>query len=292
MILEVRLRRIVHWFKMHSKQKSMAELPIAGGLTSVRVCTVLISVLMGAVSAAGIMFGRTLYLSADLRRMFIPNDVVNLCVVLPFLLVALILIGRSQLIGLLGLAVGLLVVLYNYLIYLFALAPGILFPLHLVLVILSGWAMVRLITRIDASSVAERIVGAIPARATGGILAVLGVLFLLRALGVILGGVTHHASISRPDLAVNSVDLLITPLWVSGGLLLIFRKVFGYVMAPALLFQASMLFLGLIAFLFLQPFLAGAPFHWIDVIIVFAMGLTCFVPLVLFLLRSRPTQRP
>jgi hypothetical protein len=49
-----------------------------------------------------------------------------------------------------------------------------------------------------------------------------------------------------------------------------------------LLFQASMLFIGLIVVLILQPFMTAAQFVLIDVLVVFVMGLVCFVPLALF----------
>jgi hypothetical protein len=49
-----------------------------------------------------------------------------------------------------------------------------------------------------------------------------------------------------------------------------------------LLFQASMLFVGLIFLLLLQPFLTAAPFAPVDVIVVSILGLICFVPLGLF----------
>ena len=49
-----------------------------------------------------------------------------------------------------------------------------------------------------------------------------------------------------------------------------------------MLFQASMLFVGLIVFLLLQPVLTDAPFAVADVAVVFVMGLVCFVPFVLF----------
>ena len=49
-----------------------------------------------------------------------------------------------------------------------------------------------------------------------------------------------------------------------------------------LLFQSSMLFIGLIIFLLLQPFLTAAPFVLTDVVVIFIMGLICFIPFALF----------
>jgi len=44
----------------------------------------------------------------------------------------------------------------------------------------------------------------------------------------------------------------------------------------------SMLFIGLIMFLLLQPVLTDAPFVLVDIIVVFIMGLICFIPFGLF----------
>jgi hypothetical protein len=55
------------------------------------------------------------------------------------------------------------------------------------------------------------------------------------------------------------------------------------VVGTGLLFQASMLFIGLIAILLLLPLLTAAPFLPLDTIVVFVMGLVCFVPFALFL---------
>jgi hypothetical protein len=43
-----------------------------------------------------------------------------------------------------------------------------------------------------------------------------------------------------------------------------------------------MLFIGLIMFLLLQPVLTDAPFVLVDIIVVFIMGLICFIPFGLF----------
>ena len=57
----------------------------------------------------------------------------------------------------------------------------------------------------------------------------------------------------------------------------------GIVLAgTGLLFQASMLFIGLIMILLLQPLLTGAAFILTDIVVTFIMGLVCFIPFVLF----------
>ena len=77
-------------------------------------------------------------------------------------------------------------------------------------------------------------------------------------------------------------DFVVAPALVVGGVLLWRRKAFGYVVDLGLLFQASMLFIGLIVFLLVQPFLTAAPFALVDIVVVSILGMICFVPFALF----------
>jgi hypothetical protein len=43
-----------------------------------------------------------------------------------------------------------------------------------------------------------------------------------------------------------------------------------------------MLFIGLLVFFILQPFLAAVPFPLSDFLMIFIMGLVCFIPFALF----------
>jgi hypothetical protein len=43
-----------------------------------------------------------------------------------------------------------------------------------------------------------------------------------------------------------------------------------------------MLFIALIIFLLLQPLLTGVPFAIANVLVIFVMGLICFIPFTLF----------
>jgi len=266
---------------MISKQEGTAGLPFKGKLTALCVCTVVILVLMMAASVAGILYSHSVYPADDLRRMLMPNDVVNLCIELPFMLLSLLLIWQNKLTGLLALPGALLSVLYNYLVYVLAMPIGIAFVLYLALVSLSACALVSLIVHIDASALRQCLVRAVPERATGAALAGLGVLIFLRASGILLSGIAHQTPIARTEFAVSVADFLIAPLWIIGSVLLVFRKPFGYVAALGLLTQASLLFIGLIMFLLLQPSLTGVPVYWGDVVVIFVMGSVCFVPLIL-----------
>ena len=70
------------------------------------------------------------------------------------------------------------------------------------------------------------------------------------------------------------------------------RNSLGYVVGLGLLFQASLLFIALILFFLLQPLLTTAPFALADTVVVFTMGLVCFIPFALFVrgVETKETQ--
>ena len=61
------------------------------------------------------------------------------------------------------------------------------------------------------------------------------------------------------------------------------RSPLGYVIGLGLLFQASMLFVGLIVLILLQTLTTGTHFRSADSLAVLGMGLVCFIAFGLFL---------
>ena len=66
----------------------------------------------------------------------------------------------------------------------------------------------------------------------------------------------------------------------------------GAASLTSLLFQASMLFIGLLAFFLLLPMVAGVPFPMEDFVVILVMGLICFVPFALFVRGVLSKGRP
>jgi hypothetical protein len=267
---------------MNTNQEHNASLPIRRNLTLTYAFSLIIAILMAAASVAGLMYRTTIYPTDELLRTFVSNDVVNLFIGLPILLGSMWLARRGKLIGLLCWPGALFFVLYNYIVYVFAMPLNVAFLLHLALVTLSVYTLIGLVASIDGKAVQQRLTGAVPERLAGGVLAGLGLLFFLRVIGVIVNALTSQTPIAETELALHISDFLISPAWVIGGVLLWRRKEFGYVTGLGLLFQASMLFIALIIFLLLQPFLTTAPFVLADVVVIFTMGLICFIPFALF----------
>lgn len=263
-------------------QEAGATLPVRWNLAVLYALSLVIALLMVAASVIGILGRSVIYPTDELLRSFVPTDVANLLLGFPTLLGSMWLTRRGRLVGLFLWPGALFFALYNYLNCILAMPLNGAFLLHLTLVMLTLYTLLGLLACTDAPTIQRRLSAAVPQRLTGGILTGLGLLFFLRALGVLIGALASQAAIGQAELALNVADFLVAPCLVIGGVLLWQRKAFGYVVGLGLLFQASMLFVGLILLLLLQPVLTGAPFAPVDVVVVAVLGLICFVPLALF----------
>jgi hypothetical protein len=189
---------------------------------------------------------------------------------------------RGKLAGLLLWPGALFYVFYSYLVYVLSMPLNAAFVLHLALVTLSAYTLIGLLASIDGNAVRDRLAGAVPERAGGGVLAVLGILFFVRVVAVLVGALLDGAPVARTELALHVADFVLAPAMVTGGALLWRRQAVGYVTGLGLLFQATMLFIGLIAILILRPFVSGAAFALTDVLVVLVMSLVSLIPLALF----------
>ncbi len=267
---------------MNRSHAVATKLPIRYRLTLSHILSIMIAILMAAASVTGLLCRADLYPADDLVQSFVPTDVVNLLIGVPMLLGSVWLAWRGQLIGLLLWPGALFFVLYNYIVYVLAMPFNAASVVHLILLIMSLYTTVGLIAGTDGEAVQRRLTGRVQERLAGGILAALGVLFFLRAAGVMAGALVSQSPMAETELAANIADALTAPALAIGGVLLWRRERFGYVAGLGLLFQASMLFIGLIVFLAIQPFVTGAPFVMVDVVVTFVLGLICFIPFALF----------
>jgi hypothetical protein len=256
---------------------------IKGNLKLVYILSLLIACLFGFTSISGILLGSAIYPTEELFNNFISNDVVNLLIGLPIILVSIVLIFRGKLVGLLFLPGSLLFVVYNYLIYILAMPLNWVTPFYLILIISSVYAIIKFFTLLNGEKIQQRLTGVVHERISGVILVALGLLFMFQAAGAMIDPIINHIQITGIDLAVHISDFAISPFLVIGGILLWRRKRFGYTSGLGLLFQASMLFIGLIIFLIIEPLLTKTPFLLVDVLVVSIMGLICFIPLTLFI---------
>ena len=258
-------------------------MPIKHSLKTVYISALIIACLLSFASILGVFFGSTIYPTDELFSNFISNDVVNLIIGLPIILASIFLTMRSNLVGLLFLPGALLFVIYNYLIYVLAIPLNWVFLLYITLIIASVYTIISLASSIDGTQIQQQLTGVVHERISGVILVAMGLLFMLQAGGAMIDAFINQIQITRIDFAVHVADFSISPVLVIGGLQLWRRKKLGYASGLGLLFQASMLFIGLIAFLIIQPVLTQKPFLSVDILAVSIMGLICFIPLTLFI---------
>jgi hypothetical protein len=258
------------------------NLPVKRGLRSIYILSLIIAILMAVSSLAGILYQSEIYPTDELLETFMSNDAVNLFIGLPIILGSMFLTSRKKLIGLLLWPGALFFILYNYLIYVLAMPFNLAFLLDLTLVTLSLYTIIALVASVDGKAIQQRLNGKVQERISGGVLVGMGVLFFFQVVGVMVFTLADQTSITGTELATHVSDFLYSPALVIGGILLWRRKAFGYVSGLGLLFQLSMLFIGLIMFLIIQTVLMIAPFSLVDVVVIAIMGLIGFVPFALF----------
>jgi hypothetical protein len=246
-------------------------------LSSVFTLSIVVAALMTILSLAGLFFPLVTYPSEDLRQSFVANDVVNLVIGLPALLGTLWLARRGKLPGLLGLPGALFCVTYNAIAYAAAMPLTWPFFVHLALAILSALAIFRHLSSVDGAAVQARLQGRVAERLGAGVLMGFGALFFLRAVAEFFDGAAGMA-----EFGVLVADGLTTPFWILGGLYLWKKRPLGYISGAGLLFQASILFVGLLTFFIVKPFVAGVPFPLVDFVVILIMGLIVFIPFGVF----------
>ena len=269
---------------MNTNQGDNSTLPLTQDIKHVYTLSLIITLLTAVASVAGLIYQNTLYPTAELREAFLANDVVTLFIGLPILLVSTWLSKRGKLLGLLLLPGALFFILYNYLVYSLAMPLSLTFIMYPALVMLSLYTLFfDLLHKIDGQDLKERLTGHVKERFGGSVLVGLGLLFLLRAAFILFNAFTSQSLITKTEFALNTTDFLASPIWIICGVLLWKHKEFGYITGLGMLFQGSMLFIGLIIFMLIQPLLTAASFPLVDIIVVALMGMICFVPFVLFM---------
>lgn len=262
-------------------------------LTTAYVTSGIIILLLIAASAAGLRRPAEIYPTIALRKNAMPNDAVNLIVGLPTLLLPMWLARRnnpnekSRLLGQRFWPGALFFVTYNAAAYTFNLPFNLGWLLALGQLILSVYTMAYLIAAIDARAVHTATGASMPARLVGGVLAVLGTAYILRVIGIVVPAlIDPEVMVAEAELGTLVADATIAPAWIIGGFLFWQRKPLGTVLGAGLLYQATMLFVGLIVLLAVQPVFTGGPFLLVDTVVITAMGMVVFVPFALFIRKA------
>lgn len=237
--------------------------------------SLVIAVVMAAVSLAGLVdWGRTYPgIETKMVPLFVGQDALNVIVGLPMLLGAMWLASRGSLIGMLLWPGALFYVAYDYGYYVLGAPYNWLFVPYVALVTLSMYASIAVIVSIDRDAVRERLAGRIPARAIGGFLAGLAILFTTLWTALNLSAAGSGQPIDPILRVVTIMDLgLQLPALLLGGVLLWRGSSLGYVVAAGLLLQAAAYLAGLSAITLLQESLMGTSIDLVAVIPGFVVG--------------------
>jgi hypothetical protein len=245
--------------------------------------SILIAFLTAIASIGGLLNPDYFYPTEELRQFALANDVTNLLIGLPILLGSIWFDHHGKYLGRLLWPGALMYTLYNYLAYAIALPVSWIYLAYLLIVALCLYSLVAALANIDVETARRHIQGEVPERFSASVLILLGGFVFLRVIGVIASAQLSASEIGITERALLVADILLAPAWILGGALLWKKRPLGYAGGLALLFQGSMLFIGLIIVLALQPIFTTAPFPWVDIIVVTVMGLVCFVPFILFL---------
>lgn len=242
-----------------------------------------IATLSAIASLCGWLNPNWFYPSEALRQFALANDLVNLFIGLPILLGSMWLARRGKLAGLLLWPGALMYTLYNYLAYVISMPVSWVYLAYLAIVSMSMYSLIGVAASINGDTTRKRLAGKVPERLSGGVLFILGGFVFVRVFSVVAGAVLDETVVPSTELALLLADVMLAPSWIIGGVLLWRKRKLGYAIGLGLLFQGSMLFIGLIIVLALQPLFSAAVFPTTDIIVVTIMGLICFVPFALFL---------
>jgi hypothetical protein len=248
---EVRHRSVVTLPASAGEQRLQAR----PGLRIALVLSAIVSVLMGAASAAGLFVSHLYHEAAWAREALRGGDLVTLLMTLPILIAAIVLSVRGSQraqavwIGVLAYAV------YNYAYYAFGATFNDLFLIHIALLSTSIFALVFALPNLDITAIAIRLHN--PRRATwiGGFLAIVGMLqgalwLFVVSRNAVTGEVLHDVPVAGQHL-VLALDLsLLVPSLILAGVLLWRQTAMGYVLGAAMcvmgaLYQLNLMVAGI-----------------------------------------------
>lgn len=258
---------------------SLTQSPIEKGQSHLQRWALILMFLMAIMSIIGLIWPQSLYPDQAQVDAYFINDLINLIVGLPGVILALVLIKRNKLLGLLFLPGAMLFIFYTYIAYLFgadfsgwSVAWGI-------LAIGSGFLFFRLLLNLNAVVLKNCLKGRVPVLFSGIVLALFGAAFGFLAFDILS---TQPLSLPHPDLGLAIADITVSLLWLGCGIVLCLKKPVGYAWGLALLYTGVLLFIGVILIVILQPWLTSQPFVMEDLVVLASMALICFIPFGLF----------
>lgn len=253
----------------------LSNFPIKLHNKNITRSTLIIGLLMAALSSVWLFFPDLVITKQEANQV---NDLVNLVIGLPVLLISLWMINRSYYLGWLLLPGGLIYVIYNYLAYLFGEPLSLSSFFYVGLILLSSYTLVDFLRSVNHEKVKQQLERTVPYKIPGGVLVLFGAGFFLLACYQIVNGLIQGTIPPLGENAVSLGDLVVSGFWFIGGIYLLQKRSPGYTFALGLLFVTCTLFIGLILFFFLAPVMTSREFNWNEVIQILLMSMIGFVP--------------
>ena len=229
--------------------------------------------------------------TANWATQAVGQDVANVVVAYPALLVLAALAARGSLRAALAWMGVLVYSAYTFAIYAFSVHFGPLFLVYVAVLGLSAYALIGGLTSLSPERVAASVAPAAPRRSTAVLLIAVASAFALLWLAEILpaafAGTTPEAlvEVGLPTNPVYVLDLgLLLPAAMIAGVLLLRGRALGYVLAPVILVALIALGVGIVSVIAVAPFRGEAAMPAVGVVIG-ALTLLQLVVAVRFLRR-------
>jgi hypothetical protein len=222
--------------------------------------TVPLAILTALVSYAGIFTSSTYSReTTGYAAQGIGQDIVNLFLVVPILLITGFLAWRKSKSGLLIWSGAVFYLAYSYTIYCFGLHFNSLFIVYCAILGLSFYAMVYFVFSSIRENVSEWFSKTLSTTPTGIFLIIIAVLFYFIWLSDIIPAILNHTTpkcITESGLLVNPVHVLdiaiCLPALLMTGIALIRRKNTGYLLAPTMMIFCMLMAVAIAAMVFVM----------------------------------------
>ncbi len=266
-------------------EKSLStKLPVKLNLNFAYISTIILVTLMIVVSVIGILFQSKLYPGKELSIGFVSNDILNLIVGVPIIIISMLLAKKGKLVGFLCYPGALFYITYIYTTYLLGLPFNILFIPYLILVTLSIYTIIGLITGMDCEQVRQKLKNYVPIKSAGAILFAIACLLIIYQTYSVVIALIKQSEVDQFMIAQWIVDFVVaSPPIIIIGFFMMRRKALGYATGMSLLLFLSVLFIGVVPILIVEAVLTNNPIDITGIFIVLASGMVCFIPLLLFI---------
>ncbi len=229
-------------------------------------------------SLAGILFREAVYPGTDLVKVFYVNDWLNVVFGIVMLIVCLGLVRLKD--GTVGfLRMGFcLFMLYNAVPVM--LVAGNPVSIAVEVVIVSGCAAAFILRNRDMAGAVITVEMRKWLRILISVFVMaFAVIFIAR--GVMNIGKYLSGDLGRSDFAVSVSDMIVSLVWLACGILFLADRRFGNGNIVPVLFQSSLLYVGLIIYLIVTPIVYREGFDWGGIVVIVIMSLFFIVPLFL-----------